>query len=127
MFQVFVYRQILLANLVLAFLFASAVAAQPAVEVAAIPADFLPTVTPAEAITELWRSIRRGVAESHPLEPSAAGLKLLSKTKAAALAENNNCVACHKGVTDMHNADTVHLSCVDCHAVFVHHVYCVRI
>ena len=83
--------------------------------VATIPSETPTTTTPAEAITELWRNIRRGVAESHPLSPSEEGLKLLRKTKAHALAENKNCVACHKNVTDMHNADTVNLSCVDCH------------
>jgi hypothetical protein len=114
-FKVYKYQQLILTNLILVILFTSAVAAQPAVEIAAIPVDSPPKVSPAEAITELWRNIRRGVAESHPLAPSEAGLRLLSKTKAAALAENKNCVACHKGVTDMHNADTVHLSCVDCH------------
>ncbi|MBT4694398.1 MAG: hypothetical protein HOB73_13745, partial [Planctomycetaceae bacterium] len=115
MFKVYKYRQLVLTNLILGALLTSAAVAEPAIEIATIPVDSSPTVSPAEAITELWRNIRRGVAESHPLAPSEAGLTLLSKTKAVALAENKNCVACHKGVTDMHNADTVHLSCVDCH------------
>ena len=95
MFKVCKYQQLVFTHLLVGMLCASTVTAQPAVEIATIPTDPQPTVSPAEAITELWRTIRRGVAQSHPLAPSESGLKLLRKTKSAAFAENKICVACH--------------------------------
>ncbi|HKB40241.1 MAG TPA: cytochrome c3 family protein, partial [Gemmataceae bacterium] len=50
-----------------------------------------------------------------PMPPEMRNVDLMKQTQPEADAKSAACVNCHRGVGDMHDKNTVHLGCVDCH------------
>ena len=54
-------------------------------------------------------------ADPFPMPPHLAGVELMKQTADEARAKSAGCVACHAGIGDPHQKDTLRLGCTDCH------------